>query len=110
MWGETFTIGDFRLQINSQKLRITSNNISSFYISGQTDDLLVNFFSGSGRFQGEDLIAQQVEVFHRGSNDMIVNPQLSLIGELRGTGDLISLNTPPTVEVEQFYTGRLIFN
>jgi len=107
---ETFTIGDFRLQINSQKLRITSNNISSFYISGQTDDLLVNFFSGSGRFQGEDLIAQQVEVFHRGSNDMIVNPQLSLIGELRGTGDLISLNTPPTVEVEQFYTGRLIFN
>jgi len=107
---ETVTIGDFRLQVNSQNLRITSNNISSFFISGQTDALFVNFFSGSGRFQGEDLIAQQVEVFHRGSNDMIVNPQLSLIGELRSTGDLISLNTPPTVEVEQFYTGRLIFN
>jgi len=106
----TFTIGDFRLQVNSQNLRIASNNISSFYISGQTNDLYVNFFSGLGRFQGENLVAQQVEIFHRGSNDMIVNPQLSLIGELRGTGDLISLNTPPMIEVEELYTGRLIFN
>jgi hypothetical protein len=107
---ETITVGDFRLQVNSENLRITSNNISSFYVSGQTNNLYVNFFSGSGRFQGEDLVAQEVEVFHRGSNDMIVYPELSLIGELRGTGDLISTNRPPMVEVEELYTGRLIFN
>lgn len=106
----SFTIGDFRLQVNSQNLTITSNNISSFYIAGQTDDLIVGFFSGTGRFQGENLIAQQVDIYHRGSNDIIVNPQLSLTGELLGTGDLISLNTPPTVEVEELYTGQLIFN
>jgi hypothetical protein len=40
---------------------------------------------------------------------MIVNPQQSLTGLLRGTGDLISVNHPPIVDVEQLYTGHLIF-
>lgn len=106
----TFTVGDFNLQVNSNNLRIVSNNISSFYISGETNNLSVQFYSGAGRFEGANLVAQNVEVYHRGSNDMIVNPQQSLSGELVGTGDLISVNRPPTVEVEQLYTGRLIFN
>jgi hypothetical protein len=106
----SFTVGDFRLQINSEKLSIVSNNISSFYLSGTVNILFVGFYSGAGRFEGENLIAQTIEVFHRGSNDMIVNPQVSLSGELRGTGNLISVNQPPTVDVEQFYTGALIFD
>lgn len=104
-----FTVGDFRLSINSESLHITSNNISSFYIDGEVDDLFVGFFSGSGRFEGENLIAQNVDINHRGSNDMVVNPQASLTGILRGTGDLISVNEPPTVEVERVYTGQLFF-
>jgi hypothetical protein len=105
----TFTIGDFRLQVNTNNLSITANNISSFYISGLTNKLNVGFYSGIGRFEGASLEAQQVTVYHRGSNDMIVNPQQSLEGKLLGTGDLISKNNPPIVEVEQFYTGELIF-
>lgn len=104
-----FTIGDYRLQINSQNLRVVANNISSFYISGTTENLYVGFFSGSGRFQGENLIAQDVEIYHRGANDIIVNPQVSLIGEIRSTGDIISLNHPAIVTVEEYYDGRLIF-
>ncbi|MEZ4780811.1 MAG: head GIN domain-containing protein [Flavobacteriaceae bacterium] len=106
----SFTVGDFRLQINSEKLSIVSNNISSFYVSGTVNDLFVGFYSGAGRFEGENLVAQNIEVFHRGSNDMIVNPQMSLSGELRGTGNLISVNQPLIVDVEQFYTGTLIFD
>ena len=106
----SFTVGDFRLQINNDKLRVVSNNISSFYITGTVNSLFVGFYAGAGRFEGENLIAQNVDVFHRGSNDMVVNPQTSLTGELRGTGNLISVSQPPTVEVEQFYTGELIFN
>jgi len=104
-----FTVGDFRLSINSESLDITSNNISSFYIDGEVDDLFVGFFSGSGRFEGENLIAQNVNVNHRGSNDMIVNPQASLTGILRGTGNIISVNVPPIVDVERIYTGQLFF-
>lgn len=106
---DNFTVGDFRMDVDCTQLSIVANNISSFYMSGQVDDLFVGFYSGAGRLEGENLIAQNVEVFHRGSNDMIVNPQQTLTGELRGPGDLISVNEPPTVEVEQFYTGQLIF-
>jgi hypothetical protein len=106
----SFTVGDFRLQVAIEDLDIVSNNISSFYISGTVSNLDIGFFSGAGRFEGENLIAQKVNVYHRGSNDMIVNPQVSLSGELRGTGDLISVNEPATINVEQFYTGMLIFD
>ncbi|MEZ4795615.1 MAG: head GIN domain-containing protein [Flavobacteriaceae bacterium] len=106
---ENFTVGDFRLQVEVDKLNAVANNISSFYISGTVNNLIIGFFSGAGRFEGENLIAQNIEVFHRGSNDMIVNPQMSLSGELRGTGNLISVNQPPMVNVQQFYTGALIF-
>lgn len=105
----SFTVGDFRLDVDCTKLTVVANNISSFYISGQVDELFVGFYSGAGRFEGDNLIAQSVEVFHRGSNDMIVNPQQTLTGELRGTGDLISVNEPPIIDVEQFYIGELIF-
>jgi hypothetical protein len=104
-----FTMGDFRLLVNSNDLRITSNNLASFYISGETNKLTVGFYSGTGRFEGADLIAQEINIYHRGSNDMFVNPQQSLKGKLFGTGDLISKNHPPVVEVEQFYTGKLIY-
>ena len=106
----SFTVGDFRLQVNNDKLSVVSNNISSFYISGNVNNLFVGFYAGVGRFEGENLVAQDVDVFHRGSNDMIVNPQVSLTGTLNGTGDLISVNQPPTVDVEMLYIGELIFN
>ena len=40
---------------------------------------------------------------------MIVNPQNKISGQIRGTGDVISINEPPIVEVLQFFTGQLIF-
>ena len=88
---------------------MVSNNISFFYLEGTVTDLFVGFYAGSSRFEGESLVTQNVHVYHRGSNDMVVNPQLSLTGELRGTGNLISVNTPLLVDVEQIYTGQLLF-
>ena len=104
-----FTVGDFRLQINSETLNIISNNLSFYYIDGTVEDLFVGFYSGAGRFEGENLIAQNVQVYHRGSNDIIVNPQQTLTGSLLGTGDLISVNEPTMVDVERIYTGQLLF-
>lgn len=106
---ESFAVGDFRLQLNSQTLRVSSNNLSSFYISGTVNTANVRFFSGAGRFEGANLITQNVIVYHRGSNDMIVNPQESITGEILSTGNVIAVNQPTTVEVEALYVGRLIF-
>lgn len=107
--GVTHTDGDFDLQVNSEKIDLVFNNLSNVFISGIVNDLFIGFYSGDSRFEGENLIAQNIKVFQRSSNDMIINPQQSLSGEIRGTGDVISLTRPPVVEVQQFYTGQLIF-
>ncbi|WP_066223958.1 head GIN domain-containing protein [Formosa haliotis] len=106
---DSFNVGDFNMHINVQDLNVVSNNISMFYISGITEHLTVGFYAGAGRFEGANLIANTVNVYHRGSNDIIVNPQISLKGELVSTGNLISKNKPETVEVEAKYKGDLYF-
>lgn len=105
-----FTVGDFRLTLDSENVTIISNNIAFFYLDGEAENIDIGFFSGSGRFEGANLFAKNINVSHRGSNDMIVNPQQSLTGELRGTGNLISVSVPPLVDINQIYTGQLIFN
>ena len=70
----TFAVGDFRMQLQADNVRVVANNLSFFYLSGTTTNLSVKFFSGDGRFEGGNLIAQDIDVYHRGSNDMIVNP------------------------------------
>lgn len=106
---DTFPIGDFRLQLNVETLRIVSNNISFFYLSGNATDLAINFAAGNGRFEGRNLIAQNISIFHRGSNDMVVNPQQSITGTILSTGNVISVNQPSIVSVEEVFNGRLIF-
>ena len=105
----SFNVGDFRLQIDNTNLNVVFNNISICYVSGQTENLNVTFASGTSRFEGRNLIAQKVTVSNRSSNDMIVNPQQELSGQILGIGDVISTNTPPIVNVEVLYRGRLIF-
>jgi hypothetical protein len=107
---DNFAIGDFRLELDVVDLQITSNNLSFFYLSGDVEDLNINFVGGNSRFEGENLIAQNVSVFHRGTNDMIVNPQQSITGRILSTGNVISVNQPPIVDVEEVFNGRLIFD
>ena len=104
-----YTNGDFQLQLNSEQITIVNNNLSDYCLSGQVENLQIGFYNGDGRFEGEQLIAQHINVYHRGSNKMIVNPQQSLTGTLYSTGDLIAKNHPNEVEVEELYTGSLIF-
>ena len=105
-----YTNGDFKLVVDAEKITVVNNNMSDYFISGEVEDLQIGFFNGDGRFEAENLVAQDVTIFHRGSNQIIVNPQQSLTGTLYSTGDLISKNNPPTVEIEELYTGKLIFD
>ncbi|TYA69869.1 DUF2807 domain-containing protein [Seonamhaeicola marinus] len=107
---DTFTVGDFKLQINNNFLGITFNNLSSCFVSGETTNVNINFASGNGRFEGENLIVQNATIFHRGSNNMIINPQQSIKGKVVSTGDVILKTTPPIIEVETLYKGRVIFD
>ncbi len=106
---ETAAVGNFDLQIENTSLRVTFNNLSSLFLSGRTENFTLNFFANDSRFEGEDFIAQNISIFHRGSNDMVIHPVASLSGSIVSTGDVISVNRPTNVDVEELYTGRLIF-
>ena len=103
------TDGDFNIEVDCNAIDVIFNGLSNAFISGEVDNLSINYYSGDSRFEGRNLIAQDVNIFQRSSNDMIINAQVSLSGEIRSTGDVILVNTPPVVTVEQFYTGQLIF-
>ena len=103
-------VGDFYLTLNNTTLNATSNGISNFYIDGQTTNLTVGFFAGDSRFEGENLIASNVNITHKSSNDMLVNPQVSISGDIYSLGDVITFNNPATVDVTEHYQGKLLFN
>lgn len=107
---DAFAVGDFRLNVDVENLKIVSNNLSFFYINGTANNLNINLVNGNGRFEGENLIAQDVSIIQRSTNDILVNPQQSLTGSILSTGNVISFNQPLIVDVEETFTGRLIFN
>lgn len=103
------TIGDFILELEVKELRITNDNFSNYFLSGSAQRFNVFFAAGDGRLEAGDLMVEQYDIFHRGTNKMIIYPLVSIKGEIRSSGDVISLNRPPEIRVEEFYTGKLIF-
>jgi len=106
----SFPVGDFKLHVASNSLNLVFNSLSNCFIDGTTNNLSIHFASGNGRFEGANLIAQNITVNHRGSNDMIINPQQSVKGKIVSTGDVILKTTPPVIEVETLYKGRVILD
>lgn len=101
--------GDFILNVDNGYLNIANNNVSRFYLSGQTNTANFNFYFGDGRIEAQNLTAQNIIVYHRGSNDMVVNPIQSISGTMNSTGNIILKNAPPIVQVEELYRGRVIY-
>ncbi len=107
--GDYYNVGNFNMEVNCTNLNVVINNLTTNTIFGTTENLNVNHASGNGRFEGRFLIAQNVRVYHRGTNDIIVNPQLSLIANLVSTGDVIATNTPTTLDITQQFDGQVVF-
>ncbi|WP_396637006.1 head GIN domain-containing protein [Maribacter sp. R77961] len=103
------TDGSFDLNLNAIRVSIVVNGIAYFKLSGATENLNLNIAAGDSRIEAENLVSENVTINHRGTNDMLVNPQLAIRGIIRGTGDVISFSRPATVEVEEIFNGRLVF-
>lgn len=103
------TDGIFDLELESETVSILTNGIAFFKLSGITNNFNVTIAAGDSRIEAEDLVAQNIGVNHRGSNDVLVNPQQRISGVIRGYGNVISLNRPPEVSVDEIFEGRLIF-
>lgn len=103
------TDGEFDLDLDTNALSVVVNGITYFKLRGETENLSVVVAAGDSRIETEDLTSQFVTINHRGSNDLLINPQQAINGVIRGTGDVIGSSKPPVVEVEELYKGKLIF-
>ncbi len=103
------TDGSFDLELDVQQVSLVANGIAYFRLRGAAARFNATIAAGDSRIEAEALTAQEVVLNHRGSNDILVNPQTGLSGVIRGTGDVLSYNRPDTVSVEILYKGRLIF-
>jgi hypothetical protein len=103
------SVGNFYLNLKCNKFRVIFNNLSNAFLEGSVTNADIEFQSGNGRFEAENLIINNAEVFHRGTNDMILNIADALEGDIFSTGNVISISRPPQVSVTEHYRGRLIF-
>ena len=107
--GDGAGTGDFDIKVENAQLVIESNNVSNFYINGHSEEMLLNFYFGNGRFYGKDFHVENVKVYHRGSNDMFVYPIQKIEGIINATGNVVLENVPPIIDVEEVFRGRLIY-
>ncbi len=102
--------GDFNLQIDNNQLVIETNNVANFYISGKTKDFQASFYEGNGRIEAANFFADYITVYHRGSNDMVLNPQIKMTGKMVSTGNIICKNPNVINEVVELFEGKVIYN
>ncbi len=103
------TDGEFDLELNSIEIDIVVNGIAYFKLRGETEFIGVTIAAGDSRIDAKDLDAQFVDVDHRGTNDILVRPKQLIKGDIRGLGDVISYETPPLIQINEIFKGRLIF-
>jgi hypothetical protein len=101
--------GDFIVELNCDLLVAEANGFSRYFVSGNAREARIVFTDELPLFEGANFIVDDLTVFQRSANIMRVNPLNSIRGEIRGTGDVIAVNRPDIVEVDEFFTGRLIF-
>lgn len=101
--------GDFILDLTCGNFTVVANGNSDFFISGTTDTANIVFSDEFPLFKGDDFLIQDLTLRHVGAAPMIVHPVNSITGEIRATGDVIARNEPPIVDVQELFTGQLIF-
>ena len=99
----------FDLELDTDSLTVEDNGSSYFKISGRADNLTVHFYSGDARFDGSSLLTQDLQVFHRSSNDIIAAPSQTVSGTLYSTGNLVLKSHPASVQVQRLYHGDVIY-
>lgn len=105
---EYLTSGEFYLDVDTKEFQLIFNGVSNMFIHGRTEQLNITMASGNGRFEGKDFTVENADIYHRSSNDVIVNVVGLLKADLYGTGDLIAVKRPATEEVTEHYKGKYI--
>ena len=103
--------GDYYLTVDNDTLIVENNDLGRYFITGNTDILQVSFWENGGVFHGENLYANTINFYHRGSNDLFIRPVNFLNGDIYNVGDVNCYSRPPqeNVHVTEHYRGSLIY-
>ncbi len=108
--GEFHTDGDFYFEdLDVTQLVIFANGTSKFFLGGRTNSANIGLYDGDSRIEAPDLEIRNLYLFHRSTNKMVVAPTNFSQGRIVGIGDVICKTQPPIVNVEEEFTGRLLF-
>ena len=108
--GEFHTDGDFYFEdLDVTQLVIFANGTSKFFLGGRTNSANIGLYDGDSRIEAPDLEIRNLYLFHRSTNKMVVTPTNLIQGRIVGIGDVICKTQPPIVNVEEEFTGRLLF-
>lgn len=103
--------GDFYIDIENIFLYIETNTICNFHVEGKSKYFDAIFTWGDGIFYGENYtITKNINIFHRGTNDIIIKPEYIVKGKLLSLGNLVLKNNPQELDVEILNSGRIIFD
>ncbi len=105
---EYLTSGEIYLNVDTQDFQLVFNGVSNMHIQGKSKQLNITMAAGNGRFEGRDFAVENATIYHRSSNDVIVNVAGNLKADLYGTGNLIAVKRPATEEVTKHYKGEYI--
>lgn len=100
--------GDVQLEVDNERLAVVSNKLSNFYLSGNTEKLIVGFYYNDGIFYGKDLVAKTVNINHIGTNTIEVTAIESLTAAIESSGNIICHGNPANVEITDTGIGQLI--
>lgn len=103
------SVGNFYLTLDCENFKVVFNNLSNAFVDGKVVNADIEFQSGNGRFEAEDLTIENAKVFHRGTNDIILRAVNALSGDIFSTGNIVAVSRPMEVSVIEHYRGRLIF-
>lgn len=100
--------GDFNLDVNTTNLSLVANGPSNHKIKGSATYLYVNLAGSNPRFEGENLIVQNAELFARSTNDILINVANEVSGNLYSTGDVLLYKEPLLMNLTAHYTGKVV--
>lgn len=100
--------GEFYMNLEVQELNVLTNGHSFLKLEGSAEKASISFYTGNTRLDASTMPIQEIEVYHLGTNHMLLYPVQAIRGEILNTGDVRIYNVPPIVEVDEKYLGSLV--
>jgi len=100
--------GDVSLIISANTFSIVSNGSANITLSGKAEVFKPSFYWNNGRLYAYDLLSNQVELRHRGYNDLFIRANQKISGFIENEGNVYYKGSPAIISVEETWNGKLI--